>query len=338
MANLISTRKYILPKKNITWGDGTVENVGIDIDRYFVLDGVKRQMLGFHIGRNYPAANGAFNSTANLALLETELTYLQSKGIRLLEFCHFYNGIGSENDCKTTLQKCYDHKMFVLMDCRYKDVASYDANVVFDSLGTLDFAVYGSTASITFGAFVDMALTYPNVLVFSLENEPDFQQTGQHYSVPLMTSYVAARYAIVKAKTNLPVTIKFIGNNYQDFYLTMRSSLYSYSDIISFDPYDANVSATTTNTALLKAECVRNNRSDKIWFGEFGAPDSSTPQAASMITSMITAGFANGASVIFLFVMNNQTVAGWSYFDDNGAPIANTDTLLANLPTWQAPL
>jgi len=66
--------------RTVKWADGTTERVQIGSDGIFRLDGTARRLLGMDTGTS--GFSGSYYSASNLALMEKEVTYLQSKGVR----------------------------------------------------------------------------------------------------------------------------------------------------------------------------------------------------------------------------------------------------------------
>ena len=102
--------------KEITWADGSTEHVQIDSDRYFVLDGEKRRLIGMELHtQQLPHGDGYFYEPDNLILFDRELTYLESVGVRLVHCDLFYVGQSKEELAyRRFLDLLTQHKMLVV--------------------------------------------------------------------------------------------------------------------------------------------------------------------------------------------------------------------------------
>jgi transcriptional regulator CtsR len=186
MDNAQSSGGY-LQEKNITWGDGTIEDLRLESDGYFLLNGVKQRLVGFHFGvptPKYdeewnPSATGSktqFWTTENLAFLDNMLSYLQSKGVRIIRIPLVYTYLASTIDEANAYKALFDltakHKMYVVGWLVGKWFTGFNC-----VQPTSNFVIPGGTNGDTLDTWlnrlVPIVAQYPNIVVMNCENELD---------------------------------------------------------------------------------------------------------------------------------------------------------------------
>jgi hypothetical protein len=318
--------------KNITWADGTQELIRLGKNGLFILDGVGKRLVGFHDRLWF--ASGNFWDASNLAILDKEYTYLQSKGVRIIhiEFPYWY---GILSHYASALQIAYNHKMLAVPLIPLKYLRYYnlpDVTDYFNISNGPDFNIKGEMASVSIANWTSAMIAYPNVVTLCFENELDYPLSGQSYTASNAVAYMQMARGIIQAKTNLPIITKLC--SYDPLRQAMEDALIPYSVIPAHDIYQANAGDYTSILTATKAWYTAKQRDQLMWLMEMGAPSGDAPNIASMTKPVVDAALAF-AGCCFFWAMNNQSGDG-DYFDSAGNPKANTDTLLANIPTWQA--
>jgi len=111
----------------IGWGDGSTEHIQIGEDGFFILNGVKKRLIGIDLrpilswdwDPPYRLTDAQYWLPEKLAIWDKELGYLESIGVRLVIFNPFYvigwPGPGSEEErYSAVFDLIYKHKMLVL--------------------------------------------------------------------------------------------------------------------------------------------------------------------------------------------------------------------------------
>ncbi len=186
MDNAQSSGGY-LQEKTITWGDGSIEDLRLNTDGYFSLNGVKQRLVGFHFGVPTPAYDEEWNpnatgsktqfwTTENLAFLDNMLSYLQSKGVRIIRIPLVYTYLSSTTDeanaYKALLDLTAKHKMYVVGWLVCKWFPGFNC-----IQPTSNFVIPGGTNGDTLDTWlnrlVPIVAQYPNLIVMNCENELD---------------------------------------------------------------------------------------------------------------------------------------------------------------------
>ena len=327
MDNAQPSGSYLL-QKTITWGDGTTESVSIDSNGFFIINGVKQRLVGFCDPCGY--ASGYLYDSPNIAILNKELDYLQGKGVRLYEFdLGAWGPIGGE-PYDTILQPIYDHKMLAV------PLFHNDSRTEFGSLSTIDFTFGGSTVSSWFAGWLTHVKAFPNVVSIILDNELDVSE-GHTYTLANVTAYMDMLYNYAKANTNIPIVTKFGYLNNSAFATTVQNAFLPYSAVPCFDQYDSSAADFTTHCNATYNWAVSKGRNQQLWLTEANYADKGY-DATQLTKAMIDAMFAANVSAVFLFSVQMNSTPTAMFFDSSGNPTANANTVLANIPAWQAPV
>jgi hypothetical protein len=321
---------YLL-QKTITWGDGTVETVAIDSNGNFILDGVQRNLVGFCDPFIY--AYGNPYDASNKEILQKELDYLQSKGVRII---HFNLWPWGEEAYDSVLQLYYDHKMLAV------PLFSLIGDPVSGDLSTTDFLVDGtSTVSTFFATWLKHVKSFQNVVSIVIENEMDINLSYRGYTLSNATKYMDMLYNYAKANCTVPIVTKFGVLNYDAAAASVQNAFLHYSAVPCFDLYYTDASTVASGCASTAQWFSTKTTSSKMWVTEANYAFAREPgyyNAAKFTKEMVDAMFANKVAVVFLFSIQDIAESTSMFFDYTGNPITNLDTLLANIPTWQAPM
>src|ERR1041385_9037303 len=96
--------------RQIQWADGTREHVQVGRDGYFRLDGKKVRLVGIDIGTT--GLSNAYFKANSLAIIDKELSYLETAGMRVIHANFGYAGYRKEAECyRPLLDLLYKHKM-----------------------------------------------------------------------------------------------------------------------------------------------------------------------------------------------------------------------------------
>lgn len=321
---------YLLDRM-ITWADGSIEHVQIDPDGYFCLDGVRKRLVGFCTAVSF--ASGNWFDEANLAILHTELDYLQTRGVRIIKTYLPYVGLNYEYLYDGPLQLLYDHKMLVVAEISHKS----EWPESFGSLSPVDFNFGYETVSQQMPKWVDKVISYSNVVTIVFEKEPEYLEGEENYTVSLFVDYLNLIRPTITSRTNLPIITPLLEDQSTEWRLSMQSAVVPFVSIPCHNYYFSDEEDFGLAARRLNAWNIAHGKNSQMWIGEMGSPSGGV-QAASMTKGMIDQVLANNVSAVFLFAMNWQVEEGGSFFDADGAPVANTETLMRSMATWQAPI
>jgi hypothetical protein len=315
-------------QRYIRWGDRTTEAVSIDSNGFFIINGVKRRLIGFCDPQQYSA--GCEWNTTTEAVLRKELDYLQSKGVRLYEIA--MAPPLNDSQYNTILQLLYDHKMLVV------PLFCLQGAPNFDSLATTNFLVNSVTAGSCFAQFLTHVNAFPNVVSIIIENEMDISY-GHTYSLANATAYMNMFCNYARVRTTLPILTKFGCLNYSSFATSVQNAFLHYSAVPCFDIYSASSADFTAACSAIHNWVLSKSRNSQTWLTEANYAQRSAAgiDANKLTKAMIDAMLTHNVSVVFLFGVQYCSVPNAMFFDPSGNPIANVDTLLANIPAWQAP-
>ncbi len=306
----------------------TTESVSIDGNGFFIINGVKRRLIGFCDPQQYNSGS-EWNATDE-AILHKELDYLQSKGVRLYEIA-----MGpplNDSQYNTILKLLYNHKMLVV------PLFCLQGAPNFDSLITTNFVVNSGTASSNFAQFLTRVNAFPNVVSIIIENEMDISYSHT-YTLANATAYMNMLYNYAKVRTTLPILTKFGYLNYSSFATSVQNAFLRYSAVPCFDIYCTSPANFATACNDIHKWVLSKKRNNQTWLTEVNYANSTNSgiDARKLTKEMIDAMFANNVSAVFLFSVQYKSMPTTMFFDSSGNPIANTDTLLANVSRWQAP-
>ncbi len=323
------TQHRFLVDKIITWGDATTEHIQIDTDGWFYLDGVKRKLIGmtdpmiYASGDPYDTGGG----TTNYDILHTELDYLVSKGVRLYQvgLWRWYPA----SEYTNILQLFYDHKMLLVPVFTARGVGTG-----WDNFTTLDWTIDDNGTSMQYlTAWINAVKAFSNVVAISLNNELDL--LGAYtYTLALATDYQALCVSTASALTTIPLLTKFTQIGLSSFGATVANALLTYSKIPCINLYYPTVADATALSKEAKNWYNYKTNCANHWVTETNYAVAFVYNATLLTVAMVDALFANNATAVFLYTVQDTSAA--MFFDANGTKIANMDTLMANVDTWQA--
>jgi len=326
--------------RDITWGDSSVEHVTIDKDGHFILNGVKRNLLGLDMGYNgfVNGTYGRYYETGNPAIMEAELAWMQTQGIRIVHMV-FPHESGLTTHFSTALDLFYQHKMLVIPQLVLKWETKFDPP-------TENFLISGANYRDDFVAgFANTVSAYDNVVALCIENEINYSYAAAalNYTASQAATYIKQCRAIVKGYTNIPFTTKVMTYFDNAHYNSIELACLPFTDIACYDSYESSVANFDTAFNTINGRISTYGLPSYHWQTEFGTPTGNDPSAPAMTAAMITNAFEEGAALVILFVANRNFGAqdsDWAFFDAAGDPIANilgggNVDIPANIAAWQ---
>jgi hypothetical protein len=348
---------YLLDKV-ITWADGSTEHVQIDNERFFVIDGVKRKLVGMVLTTTYmpyqlAADDGTeFYLTDNLDIYDRELTYLESVGVRVvavhLKYIRWYtpNHSIQEEEAGFTalLDLIYKHKMLIIAQVTGKWMPN------FSNASNPDFSwnVNGGTDS--WGAFLErcsnILAKYSNVVAVSADNElddllkaedcpwdPNF--TDQNYGPAEVTNYLNFFMGILR-QLSVPVIHKLEGTSLER--LDIKAACLAATDFPAFDCYATNAKDMDTQLDNLVSWLSQAGFPTTGWWCmEFNAGWDPV-KLGNLNVGLIESIFNHGATIAILFPSNWSIEPTWQLFDNDGKPVPKLVEIAQEIPRLQASL
>jgi len=318
----------------ITWRDGSREHVQIARDGFVWLDGVRRRLVGFDLGTT--GLRRAFWDKADLRVLEAELSYLESLGVRLIALDLFYVGKGREQERYTLiLDMLFEHRMLVFPALIGKGLPGFSSLACGNS--TLDFAINpGDGRQDTMGDWAERWLetvtSYRNVVALSIENELDVPHGGLSISGERLGDYLGWLLTLVRGKTNLPLTSKLTVE--VNVRLGIKKTVLSLVDFPALDAYAYDLRSLELKLERGVAFLTANGRPQPTgyWIAELNTKTRPDPTITWQINSSrltaayLASAFAHGAGVVILYPANRMREPEAALFDAAGKP---TSALLA---------
>jgi hypothetical protein len=302
----------------VTWADGTTERVQIDSDGIIRLNGIARRLLGLNFAPS--GFSGDYYSSANLALLDKELSYLQSKGVRTMEVLLTYEGSYHMEAAhyKPVLDLMYKHKMIVMPLFTLKYYSS------FNNLKNVNIPLSGDSLTELVGRWCAVVNSYQNVAAIYVENELDYRVNGQTYGASQAGAYMKLLTGLFRQNSNLPLATKLAGYFPGGTVDQIKQAVIPYVDIPAFDIYQYDATWIGKRVDDTKAWlAARGYSSSKWWAGEFNAVNASNGTTASRLNStFLDAAFSRGVPVIHLWIMHRTKELAAALFDAYGNPIS----------------
>jgi hypothetical protein len=207
-----------------------------------------------------------------------------------------------------------------------------------DNLTTTDWIMTGSTKlSDSLTTTVNLLKAKTNVVALGLENEPDV--IGAYtYNSSQARDYMSLLFSTTMALTTLPLITKFGYYNLDVFALSVQNAIVPYTQIACMDMYYDTVAGFTDESDAFRTWYLTKNKPSQMWITEANYFEhvGDTFNATLLTESMVEEILAHNASVVMLFNTYSSLLPDANFFDSDGEPIANCETLMANLPTWQA--
>lgn len=328
----------LLAERTITWGDATTTKVKIGSDGYFVIDDVKKKLVGFDFVF-FLSMDGAdwykYWLDANMAIWEKEMAYLQSIGFRLIviEPLNIRGESDSEAEMITRFELlfdlAYDHKMLVIV----RQCGNDQTN--FDSLATLDFDMNATYSIVDHTTVLATVIAgYDNIITVNIGNELNQYLGEQSYTAEAVGNYVALMKSTIQGIVDIPCisNLKATPINYKPTFMTavqnqmdwQAFTLYALSDGDPLPDYKTNLQALRDWLAL------EGKSQSGYWLIETNY----TGNPSLFTWDYINNAFIYGASVVCLHRCNYQADAGFSFFGTDGEPI----TALRNIGAYRQAL
>ncbi len=299
--------------KVVEWPDGSAEHVQIDDDGFFRLNGIKRKLVGLDIGTI--GLSGWFHEPGNLAIIDKELAYLESVGVRLIHVNVYYVGYETELERYSgLLDLLYEHKMLIVPLIIGKWMPNFgDLNEVDFQIGAEDSMGGWATRWATVMA------GYSNVVAVFVENELDYRLDGQAYTANAAATYMEFLTGIISANLDAPILTKVMGYFDEGIADDIKEAVLPYADLSSFDTYRDTASEMGSRIDETKTWLgVRGYPITGWWMGEMNAGSGNAPNTAAFSTAFIEAAFDRDVAVVFLWTGNRVTELTAAFFDVMG--------------------
>ena len=338
--------------KVIEWNDGTTEHVQLDDDKFFVIDGEKRRLVSIQLMTSHlphGEQNGQFYLTENMAILEKELTYLESVGVRLvhvdLRYVRWYgdHSVEFEDEVYTEfLDLLCQHKMLVIPMITGKWMPN------FNNLTNPDFSwgLWDETDSMGAWArrWAEIVSRYPNVVGVIADNELDSPLTAarhwdpnavdQEYGPSEVRDYLSFLTDILRP-IGVPILHKLMANPLS---LDIKSACLTATDFPSFTVYDKGAKDMNANLDSLVLWLEQSGCSASGWWCmelNNGWPPTNIEDFNMHYVDSV---FDHGAAIATLFPSNWTGEPTWSFFDDNGDPVPKLREIAPEFARWQMPI
>lgn len=331
-ATIVSSGTVVRLDRWVTWNDGSVEHIVLGMDGFLVLNGTKRRLVGFDVGTT--GLQIAFWDPADLAIIEKELSYLQSIGVRLITLDLYYVGLNNEQSrYSPILNLLRAHKMLVFPVITGKSLPGCN------NLTVPDFPISGGYGDDSMGnwtlRWVDVVKNYSNVVAISVENELDCPNPGQYYSGEQVFVYLDFLEGIVRSRTNLPITSKQYFTTWSD--LEVKRAILAEAEFPTDTDYSINTTDHENRLDRWTTFLGENNRSVSGWWtGEINIFNDSGIDTPNFTVEYIEQAFNHGGSVVCLWTMNRYQQPGVGFFDANGDPTNALLNIAPQLPILQS--
>jgi hypothetical protein len=312
--------------RTVTWADGTTERVQIGSDGIIRLNGTAKRLLGLNYSPD--GYSGYYYTSSNLAILDKELTYLQSRGVRTMEVLLVYEGSYHMEAAhyKPLLDLMYKHKMIVMPLFTLKYISA------FNNLKNVNIPLSGDSLAELVGRWCSVVKSYQNVAAIYVENELDFRVNGQTYGASQAGAYMKLLTGLFRQNTTLPLATKFAGYFPGGTVDQIKQALLPYVDIPAFDIYQYDATWIGKRVDDTKAWlAARGYSSTKWWIGEFNACDANNNASTSRLKStFLDAAFTRGVPIIHMWIMHRNQLSSATFFDPYGYPVS----AMANLAPY----
>jgi hypothetical protein len=287
------------------------------MDGSFVLNGTKKRLVGFDLGTT--GLQRAFWDSADLAIVDKELAYLQLMGVRLITLDLYYVGLNNDlSRYSPILNLLRSHKMLVFPIITGKSLPG------FGNLTLFDFPICGSYGNDSMGnwavRWVDVVENYDNVIAISTENELDCPNPNQDYSGDRVSLYLAWLKNVIRSRTSLPITSKLYYTTWSN--LEVKRAVIAEVDFPTTTDYSFDLADHENRLNRWTTFLSENNKSARGWWtGEIDKYKARGDVDASNFTvEFIEQSFYHGASVVCLWTMNRYQDTNAAFFDSNGNP------------------
>jgi hypothetical protein len=312
--------------KTVTWADKTTERVQIGSDGFIRLNGTAKCLLGMNIETSGFATK--YYDSSSLALIDKEITYLQSKGIRTIEALLPYEGPNHMEAAryKPVLDILYKHKMIVMPLFTLKYISN------FRNLSNPNIQFTGDSLSELVARWCAVVNSYQNVATIYVENELDYRVNGQTYNASQAGAYMKLLTGLFRQNTSLPLSTKLVAYFPGGTMDQIKQAILPYVNIPAFDIYQYDATKVGKMVDSVKSWLsARGYSSTKWWSSEFNAVNTSNGTTSSRLTyTFLDAAFTRGVPVVHLWVSHRVKQLSAAFFDAYGNPI----TALVNLTPY----
>jgi hypothetical protein len=334
--------------KVITWSDGTIEHVQIDNDGFFILNGVKKRLIGMVLTTSSFAYDNPFYTRQNMDRYDKELTYLESIGVRLIHTDLRYvrwsaSSIDDEKTVyRTLLNLLYRHKMLVIPLITGKGLPN------FNNLENPNFSWTVNGKSDSMGSWANrwgrIVGEFQNVVTVVADNELDYpyeaqdltwipNATDQKYGPVEVANYLNYLENILSSSLEVPIITKMVG--YRWSRPDIKVACLEASSFPSFTCY-ANTSQAMDGRLdeLLSWVAESGYRTTGWWCLEL---NNGLPIVLELFNVYyVDSVLSHGASVVMLFP-SNSTEYDSQFFDINGNPVPKLIEVAQYIEGWQVP-
>jgi hypothetical protein len=356
----IQNRSYYLLDRIIQWSDGSTEHVQIGYDGFFRLNDVKKRLVGMNLSKQLPdGSRGQFYLPDNLKLIDKNLAYLESAGVRLVRVELPYvrgwlSNVEEEKAAYTSiLDLAYKHKMLVIPGIYAKWLRGFATSSSPDfSWGVRvdgKWNPQGDSLEKWARRWTEIVKSYPNVIAINAENELDIVlnpvnyqslHEEQKYSAKWVKNYMAFLTGILR-HGDVPLTHNLVANHLEP---EIKETCIKAVDIPAFDCYFATADELEAYMAGFLPSlgitsgwwCLELNRgkTTQVSPGNW----ENVIDVTKFDVDYVDEVFDHGAAIAVLFWSSDNMKPGRAFFDDNGNPKPQLREIVSEIERLQAPL
>jgi len=330
----------------ITWADGTRERVQIGSNRHFILNGVKKRLVGMTLNHDTqpftPKDWCKIWEPQYLAMMDKILAYLQDKGMRLVtmwlgNYTQNPPGVSANPErYGPVLDLIYKHKMLVIPHL----VLKYEPE--FNNLADPNWVMRGDVGRVSdfVNVWSDYFATRPNVVGVFAESEIDNPLVAawdpsapgdQAYTAVQVAPYMDLLTGIMRAKLSVPVLHNLIGTDLRN--PEIKEVVLAKTDWPCFTFYPKSLKELNTMTGNLAAWLnSRGHSAQNLWAVELNTwEDCGVNLTPTYISNLFTATYA----VAILWASHSTTPLWFGLFDTSGNPTEAMKKIANVLPKLQ---
>ena len=338
-SNQSVNREYLFDRA-ITWADGTTEHVQIDTSGFFYLSGVQKKLVGITLDTVNPncsvsAQKYDFYRPENLAFFDKQLSYLNSRGVRIIRLAISSTYLSNHDDDLAAYQALLNlvskYKMLVIAHIDMKYCTGFNCQ----NMPSFPIQYTDDTLDTWLKRVLPIWATYTNVVAVNCDNELDYPLPGMTYTATNVTAYMTYLTGLVKSYMPGCITTQnLIGDNSEP---AIKAAVLAAVDFPSFDTYhkDAATIESTLSKYLPEAGITGN-----WWCQEVGYNSDSPNYINNMnlvTPDFVDAAFKSGASAALLWWSVDPSTDNNQYFDWNGNPKTSLQAITQDLPQLQSP-
>lgn len=330
----------MLLNKQVIWADSS-ETVKINDDFSISVNGVLRRWVGIKLSLYLPYGL-QFWTPDNLAVMDAQLSYLESIGIRFvcIDLWYQIDQVDEVDHWRSILDLIYQHKMFCVTELAMQEIAGIDFDqLVMDPEGYRWYRTDGTgedSLANTLNRFTGVLNEYPNIVAINYDNELDYKKVAYSYTAADLGPYLD--YAIGQLRTaGVPITHNLMCDAMVREPAIKEVCLNKF-DIPCYDLYEISPASTDESTRLTFNTLAFTGN---WWAGEFnygGAYNGWTYDASKLTADLIEYLYNKGSMLTLLFSGYNSGEPGCSLFTSTGAPIPAMVAIAAELDDIQSPI